>query len=454
MITARPRPWLLAAALASAGSSCGEGYPDIPLTLAKNCNEVEVITIAERVADLPDHEVLDVAAAGVTDPHAWILLRRSLPGGDDELVVQRVGPSGVEFEQPLGLDPVVAPGLSLRPDPSSERVWVVRSEPSLFATYRVAMDDPGRELLLSQNLTSFPDESGLCDPCETDAWHRDLVFLAQGPAIVSLPPFSVDAGLIVWLAQLNTQGSEVRLGVGHRLNFEPPCDDDESPEGQASCEMDRMTLTYPEITVLGIQEDPRQSQTAIFGHRSRRRVYDGKDVPIDTADVFMVSVFLDSSNGTPAGVLRSYSGLYSGPIGAPPGEFSPEPSPFPPFGVAIDRFAAFGLFSNGGTLPRLVQLPNDDPDFQEMTPRVDLTLDTQLLQLDRDIAFGHLDDAGRWLITKFFPDDPPRSQELLYESDAPITEVESGGLGTFLLRKDDSAPQLVRMQCPDREPDR
>ena len=114
--------------------------------------------------------------------------------------------------------------------------------------------------------------------------------------------------------------------------------------------------------------------------------------------------------------------------------------------VSADRFAAYGLFSNGGEVARLVQLPNSDPDFTELTSRVSLTLDTQLLQMDRDLALGRLDE-GRWELTKLFPDAPAQSRTRVYETDAPITEVVSGGIGTFMLSKTAAPPELVRVRC-------
>jgi len=201
--------------------------------------------------------------------------------------------------------------------------------------------------------------------------------------------------------------------------------------------------------LLGVQEDPRQEQTVLFGHRTRVEIYDGQELPIESADVFMITVSLDDT-GIPAGVLRSYSGFYAGPGPIIAGD-SLTPSAQPPFGVAIDRFAAYGLFSNGGIVPRLIQLPDANPDFEELTARLSLDLESSMLQLDRDLALGTLVD-GVWRINKLFPDDPSQSRELRYETDAPIAEVKSGGVGTFMLRKDGTNPEIVRVRCPDLEP--
>ena len=119
-------------------------------------------------------------------------------------------------------------------------------------------------------------------------------------------------------------------------------------------------------------------------------------------------------------------------------------------GIAIDRFASYGLFSNGGVLPRIIQLPNTDPDFIELSGRVPLTLDTHLIQLDLDLAMGRLDE-GRWEITKLFPDQPSQSEVLLYETNAPIEQIVQGGMGMFMLRKDEAPPEVVRVRCPVEE---
>lgn len=209
-----------------------------------------------------------------------------------------------------------------------------------------------------------------------------------------------------------------------------------------------MNLRYPEISLLGAQQDPRQPKTVVFGHRTRSQSYDGVEFPLRSADVFMVDLSLDSE-GTPAGNLRSYAGIYvpEDPSGA---DEAPLPSAEPPYGVAIDRFAAYGLFNNDGAIPRMIELPDLDPEFDELTDRVpQLTLDTSLLQLDRDLALGRIED-GAWRITKLFPDDPSQSRVLVHEDDAGIVEVVSGGIGTFMLRKRDAPPELVRLRC--REP--
>jgi len=417
--------------------------------LSKNCNEVEVQPLVSRVHLDAGAEVLDVAADSTVTDSVWLLVRRNGAAGSPEIVVQRQAAGGVEEEVVLPLDPVAAPSLSLQPAPETGRVWVVREAPSVFEVWRIDPSDPLQPVLGSENLAGFPSEGPLCNPCDDSEWPRRLVFLEGVPAVASLPTFSIDASLVVWVGRLDDSGFEIRLNGENRLSFEPPCDDD-SPEAQAACEEQRQNLVYPEITLLGVQRDPRQAQTVLFGHRTRNETYDGDPFPLESADVFMVALFIDEE-GRPEGILRSYSGVYS-PEGPLDTSVPFLPSTDPPFGVAIDRFASYGLFSNGGELPRIVQLPNADPDFEELTGRVPLQLDTQLLQLDRDLAMGRLVD-GRWELTKLFPDDPQQSGELTYETDAAITEIVSGGVGTFMLRKDGARPEVVRVRCPELEPE-
>ena len=51
----------LALALLLALEGCeGEGLPEIELKLSKNCNELEVVSIARRVGDGPGEQVIDV----------------------------------------------------------------------------------------------------------------------------------------------------------------------------------------------------------------------------------------------------------------------------------------------------------------------------------------------------------------------------------------------------------
>jgi hypothetical protein len=434
--------------LATLSLACGEGLPDVPLKLSKNCNDVELQVLVARVGDGEDQEILDVAADGTLGETAWVLLRRSAPAGD-EVVVQRITNDGIEHETVLPFEGSSL--LSLSPAPETGRVWVVRDEPGLLEVWRVAPDDPIRPLLSSDDLSSFPTDGLPCEGCEDDdSTARRLFFLPTGAALVALPHASEDAGLVVWVARLDTSGARIGIESEHRLNFEPPCDGS-TPEAEAFCEQQRMNLSYPEISLLGLQQDPRQSATTLFGHRTRSQVYDDQTLSLESADIFMVSLFLDDE-GIPAGVLRSYSGFYAGdelgPIVDPP---PPLPTADPPYGVAIDRFAAYGLFSNGGQLARLVQLPESDPEFVELSGRVPLTLETSLLQLDRDIALGRLVD-GAWELTKLFPDDPSQSGVLLHDSDASIVQVISGGVGTFMLRKQDAPPELVRVRCPDLDP--
>lgn len=433
------------AALMLLGPACGEGLPDVPLKLSKNCNEVVVDVLVPRVGDGDGHEILDVAADGTLGTTAWVLVRRSTAAGASELVVQRIAAHGIEHETVLPIEG--APTLALSPAPETGRVWVVQSEPGHYQVWRVDPDDPVRPLLGSTELASFPSVGPPCEGCD-DEWPRRLFFLPSGPAIVALPRASTDASLVVWVAELDTSGAEIRLGSEHRLNFEPPCDDS-TEEAAAFCEQQHMNLRYPSITLLGLQQDPRQTATSLFGHRTRSQSYDGQTFPIESADVFMVSLH-NSSDGAPAGVLRSYSGFYIDDGRGLEEGITPMPTADPPYGLAIDRFAAYGLFSNGGRLPRIVQLPDADPEFIELTDEVPLELDTALLQLDRDIALGRL-DGGAWAVTKLFPDDPTRSGELRYESDAPLERVISGGVGTFMLEKQGAPPEVVRLRCPEPE---
>lgn len=443
--TSRP---VVLAALSLFASACGEGLPDVPLKLSKNCNEAEVVSLVPRVGEGLDVEVVDVAADGTLGETAWVLLRRPSAAGDRELVVQRVAAGGVEHETVLPFAGTSSPLLS--PAPESGRVWVVLDEPGRYEVWRVAPDDPSRPLVGSADLSSFPTAGPPCTGCELDDWPRRLFFLPTGPALVTLPRESFDAGLTVWVGALDTSTAQIRLAAEHQLNFEPPCDDS-TPEGEAFCEEQHMNLRYPEIALLAVQQDPRQTDTVLFGHRTRSQSYDGQEFPLRSADVFMVTLHLDG-DGIPAGNLRSYAGIYIDPTDT---NEAPVPTAVPPYGVAVDRFAAFGLFNNDGTIPRMIELPEADPEFTELTERIpQLTLDTSLLQLDRDVALGRLED-GAWRITKLFPDDPSQSRELVYEDDAPIEEVVSGGVGTFMLRKQDAPPELVRLRCletPDDDP--
>jgi hypothetical protein len=424
---------------------CGEGLPDIPLKLSKNCNEAEVEVLVAAVGDGDGEDILDVAADGTLGTTAWVLLRRSGATGS-EVVVQRVAPDGVEHETVLPVEG--SSSLLLTPAPEAGRVWVVREEPGLLEVWRVAPDDPVRPLLGSDDLSSFPSDAIMCEGCDGDGWPRRLFFVSGNPALVSLPTESEDAGLGVWVAPLDASGAEIRLTGEHRLNFEPPCEAT-TPEAEDFCEQQRMNLRYPAISLLGLQQDPRQRVTSLLGHRTRSQMYDGQPSPIESADVFMVSLFLDG-DGVPAGVLRSYSGFYTGSEEGPLDDSVPPlPTADPPYGMAIDRFATYGLFSNGGQLARLIQLPEVDPEFIELSGRIPLALETSLLQLDRDLALGRLVD-GTWEITKLFPDEPSQSEVSIYRSDASIVQVVSGGVGTFLLHKEDVPPEVVRVRCSER----
>lgn len=450
-MTAGPRSRFVARlVLAGLASACGEGLPDVPLKLSKNCNEAEVVSLVPRVGTGVGEEVLDVAADGTSGETAWVLLRRPTADGGRELVVQRVAASGVVHETVLPIEGTSSPLLSPAPEPG--RVWVVLDEPGRYEVWRVAPDDMARPLLGSADLSSFPAAGPPCLGCELDDWPRRLFFLPTGPALVALPRESFDAALVVWVGTLDTSSAQIWLTAEHELRFKPPCNGD-TEEAEAFCEEQSMNLRYPEIVLLAVQQDPRQTDTMLFGHRTRSQSYDGQESPLRSADVFMVNLHIDERTGGPAGNLRSYAGIYVDPV--PGGEdAAPVPAAVPPYGVAIDRFAAFGLFNNDGSVPRLLELPDADPEFIELTDRVpQLTLDTSLLQLDRDLALGRVED-GAWRITKLFPDDPSQSHELVHEDEARIDEVVSGGVGTFMLRKQDAPPELVRVRCleePDEE---
>ncbi|MCA9708600.1 MAG: hypothetical protein KDK70_22310 [Myxococcales bacterium] len=437
---------LAALGLAALGlGSCGEGLPAVPLTLSKNCNALEFVSLVPAVPTAAGEQVLDIAA-DVAGNAVWLLVRGPGPIGEGDVLLRKVGAEGVERELLLPIPALVSPALSLETAPQANRVWVVRDEPGLFELWRVAPDDPMQPVLGSENLVSFPAEGPLCDPpCEGTGWPRSLMFMDGVPAVASLPTSSVDAGLVLWVGLLDTDRFEIRVAGEHRLNFEPPCDAD-TPEGETFCDEQNQNLRYPEITLLGKQDDPRQAQSVFFGHRTRTQTFGGEEFPLESADVFMISAFFDET-GIPAGVLRSYSGFYYPDDGPLDGSVPPLPSASPPYGLAIDRFATYGLFSNGGVLPRLVQLPTVDPDFEELSGLVPLTVDTQLLQLDLDLALGRLVD-GQWEVNKLFPDRPSESQVVRYDAGDPITEVIPAGQGLFMLRKDTASPEVVRARCP------
>lgn len=443
-----PRATAALVGLGLAASACGEELPAVQLELSKNCNEIEVVTLVPRVGTGAGETVVDVAADGTLGDTAWVLLRRPTLAGGEELVVQRVAAQGVEHETVLPVGD--APSLQLSPAPETGRVWVVRDEPGRYELWRVAPEDPVRPLLGSSDLSSFPSAQVSCAVCESD-WPRRLFFLPSGPALVALPPASVDATLSVWVAELDTSGAQIGFAAEHELRFNPPCDES-TPEGAAFCAEQRMSLRFPQITLLGMQQDPRQTDTALFAHRTRSQTYDGQPFPLESSDVLMILLSLDE-DGDPEGRLRSYSDLY---IDARPSSNDTGSSTTsPPHGVAVDRVASYGLFSNGmqGTdthVPRFVRLLDTDQEFVELTDRIPLATDVVLLQLDRDIAFGRL-DGGAWALTKLFPDDPAQSGQLRHESDAPIDAVISGGIGTFMLRKRDTPPELVRLRCPEPE---
>ena len=433
-----------AATLALAGllaAGCNEPGFVIVADVSKNCNEVIVEPVIESqgvgVSTILDAAATPTASGVGGSASVWLLLLVST-GSGDQLAVRHVVDGTVTREVPLPL-PGQPGSLVLRGSPDPDEVFVLHRGSGTFRVWRVAADlaDPG--LQASQELVGFPHDTFTCAPCDTDDWHRDLLFLDNRPYVVSVPPLSESAAVSVWVGALSANPPETGiLGVGteHRLNFERMCQptfDETVGEDIDLCEANKLDVSYPNVTVLGRQHDPRPTYSRMLIHREQAETGTGD---YTVSDVFVVTLELDA-DGIPKGVLRSYQGF-------------DEPLTTPPSGLVVDRFSTYAMYTTLYASPptRLLQLPAPTADFEDITLQLGNAIgpDTQLLPLDQDVALGEVVE-GTWEITKLFPDDLSKSETTVYAPEPPISSVRPVGPGYFLLGHDEGRPDVVRVRC-------
>ncbi len=423
------------------GVGCNEPAFVIVADVSKNCNEVVVEPVIDAqgfgVSTILDAAATPTASGVGGTASVWLLLLVST-GSGDQLAVRHVVDGTVTREVPIPL-PSQPGSIVLRGSPDPDEVFVLHRGSGTFRVWRVAADlaDPGVQS--SQELVGFPHDTFTCAPCDTSDWHRDLLFLDNRPYVVSVPPLSENAAVSVWVGALSANPPEtgtLNVGTEHRLNFERMCQpnfDDSDNEDSDLCEANKLDVSYPTVTVLGRQHDPRPTYSRMLIHRERAEAgYEEFTV----ADVFVVTLELDA-DGIPKGVLRSYQGF-------------DEPVTSTPSGLVVDRFSTYAMYTTRYADPptRLLELPAPTADFEDITTALGGAIgpDTQLLPLDQDVALGEVVD-GTWEITKLFPDDLSKSGTTVYAPERPISGVRAVGPGYFLLAHDEGRPDVVRVRC-------
>lgn len=413
---------------------CGEDELRIRLDVNKNCNEAEVVRVLADVG--ADASALLGAAVHPDADTVWLLV---IDG--DTVAVWRLEGGVVQQAIPIPT-PEMEGSFALHSAPDAEQVWVTYSGEGTFRVWRIdprLVQEPGDEpLQSSRELAAFPHDTFSCLVCDTAGWHRDLVFIDERPFLVSVPPESESASVSVWVGPLVATPPDtgtLEVGTEHRLEFQKMCPFTGDALEDEACEASKATVSYPAVTVLAREIDPRGSSARLLVHRERAE----EGVPGTFPDVFVVSLGIDG-DGIPQGILRSYQDPFQAAVG-------------PPQGVAADAFATYVLYASqfGGT--RLLRLPSPpgELDFQDLSYDVQpFDADTRLLQLDADIALGRV-EHGRWQVTKLFPDALSRSITTEYEADAPIVSANAIGAGAFLLDKEGRGPEIVRVRCVEPE---
>lgn len=435
-MSARGLVLLLAMALQPA---CAEAEPSIRLDVNKNCNEAEVRRVLTDIGT--DAAALLDAALDPGSDTVWLLF--AVENGESPGVEVRRVVDGL-LQQSIVIPRPPMPGtFSLRPSPDPEQVWVVYRGDGTFRLWRVdpllAAQGGVEPVQPSRELASFPHDTFACVVCDKGGWHRDLVFLDGRPFAVSVPPESTSASVSVWVGPLGAVPPDtgtLEVVTEHRLEFQKTCPFTGDVFQDEACEASKATISYPSVTVLARQIDPRYFTTRLLVHRDRAE----EGVPDTISDVFVVSLGIDA-DGVPQGILRSYQDPYGATVG-------------PPSGIAVDDFASYALYTTQFAGTRLLRLPSPpgELDFEDLSLEVQpLDDDTQILQLDADIAIARIDD-GAWRVTKLFPDALSRSVTTDYRADAPITAAHGIGAGAFLLEKEGDDPEIVRVRCLEPEP--
>jgi hypothetical protein len=433
------------AGFALLGFGCDQAshYDPIVVDIAANCNAVEVIVDA-RDLDPDDGSDLRVLAAASDHPERsswWLLVSApETPGDPQTLQLWHLADRAIDARVPLGLPPDLLHALDLRPGPRPGEAWLLRRSPGSMSLWQVdaAAEDP--LVGVSNDLGAFPVTNDLCRDnefvfearCPTTDWHRDLVFLGGAPFLVSVPPFSPDATISVYLGELDRVApSLLYLRQERLLPFASRCDPELSLEDFTVCEERNKSLSYEEIHVLARQHDPRTTFTRLVLLR---------ESALDNVRSFFPEVVVVS--------LGLVDGSISGSLVRADSPFG-IPSLGSPAGLAVDGFATYVLHATRDHRPQLLRVPNLGTTVEPVTG-VRLESDVELMQLDEDLALSRI-ERGTWTITKLFPDAPDQSQRTEHQEATPFVRVDPSGPAAFVGHRAEGGPDLLRVRCVERE---
>jgi hypothetical protein len=422
----------------------GDRFAPIVVDIAANCAEVEIDVLLAEMEDgaRPWTRVLAVAVDAPGVDNYWTLIEL-----EDELDpdVTRLGMLHIEGSEigPLYVFPtdprIDDTTLELRPGPVPGSAWLVQKGPGIFGLWQFSADQGDYPLVgASPELGTYPrDEAFNCpgefgpEPCDVTDWTRELVFLDGFAFVAGVPDFSLNNTTYVYLGRLDPY---LFIDGTTPLEFDRQCDPTDPLPEYTECTEENAATTYPSITVMGSQMSTSAAEHRMF--LLRERAID--DVPQPTREIVFLKLLLDDHNNA-AGTIQSKALQEFAPVLGSPS------------GIARDDFASYMLHPARGTgteeFPVITRLSELEDEFDTLQG-IALPQDIALLQLESDIALGHVVD-GTWEVTKLFPDAPERSGISVYQGSSTITSFAPAGHGAFLLFKEEGGPDLVQLRCPE-----
>lgn len=417
--------------------------PDVPpltLDFAGNCNAVTVEAIAVDMDATPSpwESVLAAAHDGAGLESHWLLVSYRDDSDTPRLGIAHLTEGIVDVGLGLDVPPEEASTLRLQPGPEPGEVYVVQDAPGVFRLWAYDALAPNPFVAHAGQLGDFPngvftcEENGVPTVCDVSEWPRELVFLGGAPHIVSVPPYSLDASVSLWVGRL---APGLILIEQRQIKFEPVCDPTLPVEDYQACEAALAGVSHPSVDLRGIQSDPRPATSTLFLARETAR----DELFEPTQELMHITMGIGPDNG-PSAVPITLSYPYSIRI-----------QPGPPSGVALDASDSYIVHRVDDDEAHLLRFRTSTAFGSVLVYGLTNRGETmQLLQLDNDIAVGWF-EGDVWSILKVFPDDLAQSQTTEYVASAPITRVVPAGPGAFLLHKTDRGPDLLRIYCAEPE---
>ena len=423
-------PGLAASLICASLVACQDprGELDLDAYGAPSYDCVEVVDSQLELSGPLHHFVAD----GGSSAGGWALVSVIGMQGP-ELALERVPATGAELPTPiieLELPPSFAAFSSLQAGASAGELWAFIDAPNLTLLSR-AVPELG-ELVRNDLLANFPIQAVGVGDCPTT--HSRLLLLVEGqPYMLALPDCSEDPGLVLDLLSLDPD--LLAFGQSWQLEFDP-CADTEDP---ASCAL-LLAYSVPEISRGSATTFPAARESPVGF--TQLRVFNQLLPDSGTSASYDLSL-LDMQIGSegPQARLITYRGVWAGSNQIQLGPITSGEDLY-----STQLFVRNQLGEGDAALLRF-----DTALEQYELLRDDRTLPFagagELIQLrDRSAMFNH-DDEGLHAIDLADADSWPSWAPTTLVAAPDISDFEQAGVGHILLRRNEAAAQLLRINC-------